>query len=60
MVAINIIKALAYSQASSNRLRMDPTEKIDPIEKVTPWSLKRGYFTAPDKLIATLQGTTLR
>jgi hypothetical protein len=39
---------------------MDPTEKTDAIEKVTPLSLERGHFTDPDKLIATLQGTTLR
>ena len=41
-------------------LRMDPMEKIDAIEQVTPPTLKRGRFTAPDKLIAALQGATLR
>ncbi|MGC2463166.1 MAG: hypothetical protein WA446_19685 [Steroidobacteraceae bacterium] len=41
-------------------LRMDPTEKFDAIEKLTPPSLKRGRFTVSDKLIVALQGTTLR
>jgi site-specific recombinase XerD len=50
----------AHMQTTEIYLRMDPTEKIDAIEKVTPLSLKRGHFTAPDKLIAALQGTTLR
>lgn len=50
----------AQMQTTEIYLRMDPTEKIDAIEKVTPPSLKRGRFTAPDKLIAALQGTTLR
>jgi site-specific recombinase XerD len=50
----------AHMQTTEIYLRMDPTEKIDAIERVTPLSLKRGQFTAPDKLIAALQGTTLR
>ena len=50
----------AQMQTTEIYLRMDPTEKIDAIEKVTPPSLKRGRFTVPDKLIAALQGTTLR
>ena len=50
----------AQMQTTEIYLRMDPTEKIDAIEKVTPPSLKRGRFTVPDKLIAALQGKTLR
>jgi len=50
----------AQMQTTEIYLRMDPTEKIDAIEKVTPPSLKRGRFTVPDKLIAELQGTTRR
>jgi len=37
----------------------DPMDKIEAIEKVIPPYLKRGRFTAPDKLIAVLQGTIL-
>jgi hypothetical protein len=47
-------------QTTEIYLRMDPTEKIDAIEKLTPPSLKRGRFTAPVKLLAELQGTTRR
>ena len=50
----------AQMQTTEIYLRMDPMEKIDAIEKVTPPTLKRGRFTAPDKLIAALQGATLR
>jgi integrase/recombinase XerD len=50
----------AQMQTTEIYLRMDPTEKIDAIEKVTPPSLKRGRFTVPDKLIVELQGTTRR
>lgn len=50
----------AQMQTTEIYLRMDPMEKIDAIEKVTPPTLKRGRFTAPDKLIAVLQGATLR
>lgn len=35
-------------------LRADPTEKLDAIESITPPSLRRGRFRAPDKLIASL------
>lgn len=50
----------AQMQTTEIYLRMDPTEKIDAIEKVMPPSLKRGQFTAPDKLIAELQGKPVR
>jgi site-specific recombinase XerD len=35
-------------------LRVDPSEKLEAIEAVIPPKLKRGKFTAPDKLIASL------
>lgn len=50
----------AQIQTTEIYLRMDPTEKIDAMEKVTPPSLKRGKFKAPDKLIAELQGKTVQ
>jgi len=37
-------------------LRADPTDKLEAIEAITPPTLKRGRFRAPDKLIALLQG----
>jgi len=46
----------ASLQTTEIYLRADPTEKIEMIEKATPLRLKRGTFTAPDKLIAMLQG----
>ena len=44
----------AQIQTSEVYLRADPTEKIEAIEKMIPPSLKRGHFTVPDKLIASL------
>ena len=49
----------AQRQTTEIYLRVDPTEKLDAIENVIPPSLKRGRFTAPDKLIAVLQGSKL-
>lgn len=46
-------------QTTEIYLRADPMEKIEIIEKMIPPSLKRGRFTAPDKLIAVLQGKIL-
>ncbi|MDP3770128.1 MAG: tyrosine-type recombinase/integrase [bacterium] len=46
-------------QTTEIYLRADPMDKLEAIEKVIPPSLKRGRFTAPDKLIAVLQGTIL-
>ena len=37
-------------------LRADPTDKIEVIEAVMPPALRRGHFTVPDKLIASLRG----
>lgn len=45
----------AHMQTTEIYLRADPMEKISAIEGVTPPRLKQGRFTAPDKLIASLQ-----
>jgi hypothetical protein len=49
----------AQMQTTEIYLRADPLEKIDAIEAVTPPSLKQGHFSAPDKLIAILQGKNI-
>lgn len=49
----------AQMQTTEIYLRANPTEKIEAIEDVMPPSLRRGRFTAPDKLIAVLQGAKL-
>jgi integrase/recombinase XerD len=36
-------------------LRVDPSEKLEAMEKVLPPALRRGRFNAPDALIASLQ-----
>jgi integrase/recombinase XerD len=46
----------ADMQATEVYVRADPTEKLDAIEAVIPPSLRRGQFTVPDRLIATLRG----
>jgi site-specific recombinase XerD len=46
----------AHMQTTEIYLRADPMEKLDAIETVTPPSLKRGRFSVPDKLIASLRG----
>jgi integrase/recombinase XerD len=46
----------AHMQTTEIYLRSDPTEKIEAIEGVTPPALRRGRFTVPDKLIASLRG----
>jgi integrase/recombinase XerD len=38
-------------------LRADPTDKIAALDAVMPPALRRGQFTVPDKLIASLRGT---
>lgn len=40
-------------------LRVDPTEKLEAVEAVLPPGLRRGRFTAPDALIASLTGPEL-
>ena len=42
-------------QTTEVYLRADPTDKLEAIEAIIPPSLKRGRFTVPDKLIASLQ-----
>ncbi len=46
----------AHMQTTEIYLRADPMEKIEAIEAVTPPDLRRGRFTVPDKLIASLRG----
>jgi site-specific recombinase XerD len=45
----------ADMQTTEVYLRADPTEKLEALEAVMPPALRRGHFTAPDKLIAFLQ-----
>ena len=45
----------ADMQTTEVYLRADPTDKLEAIEAITPPALKRGRFTIPDKLIASLQ-----
>jgi integrase len=42
-------------QTTEVYLRADPTEKLDAMAALTPPSLQRGRFRAPDKLIASLR-----
>lgn len=44
----------ADMQTTEIYLRADPTDKLETIEAITPLTLKRGRFRAPDKLIASL------
>jgi site-specific recombinase XerD len=46
----------AEMQTTEVYLRADPTEKLEALEAVMPPALRRGRFTVPDKLIASLQG----
>ena len=46
----------ADMQTTEVYLRADPTEKLEAIEAVVPPTLRRGRFTVPDKLIASLHG----
>jgi integrase/recombinase XerD len=46
----------ADMQTTEVYLRADPTDQIGAIEAVMPPALRRGHFTAPDKLIASLRG----
>jgi integrase/recombinase XerD len=43
-------------QTTEAYLRADPTDKLEAIEAVSPPTLRRGRFTVPDKLIASLRG----
>lgn len=48
---------LGHSQMQTTEvyLRADPMEKIETVEGMMPLRLKRGRFTVPDKLIASLK-----
>jgi site-specific recombinase XerD len=46
----------ADMQTTEVYLRADPTDKLEAMEAVIPPTLRRGKFTVPDKLIASLQG----
>jgi len=46
----------ADMQTTEVYLRADPTEKIAALESIMPPALRRGQFTVPDKLIASLRG----
>ena len=46
----------ADMQTTEVSLRADPTDKLEAIEAVIPPTLRRGRFTVPDKLIASLRG----
>jgi len=43
-------------QTTEVYLRADPTEKLAALESIMPPALRRGQFTVPDKLIASLRG----
>jgi integrase/recombinase XerD len=43
-------------QTTEVYLRADPTDKIEALESIMPLALRRGQFTVPDKLIASLRG----
>lgn len=46
----------ADMQTTEIYLRADPTDKLAALEAVMPPALRRGHFTVPDKLIASLRG----
>jgi integrase/recombinase XerD len=46
----------ADMQTTEVYLRADPTDKLEAIEAVMPPTLRRGLFTVPDRLIASLHG----
>lgn len=43
-------------QTTEVYLRADPTEKLEAMSAMSPLTLKRGQFRAPDKLMASLRG----
>lgn len=48
----------ASLQSTEAYLRADPTEKLEALAAMSPPSVRRGRFRAPDKLLAMLQNTT--
>lgn len=47
----------ASLQSTEVYLRADPTEKLEALSAMSPPSVKRGRFRAPDKLLAMLQNS---
>jgi integrase/recombinase XerD len=45
---------LADLRTTGIYLRVDPSEKLEAVEAMTPPGLRRGRFKAPDALIASL------
>lgn len=45
----------ASMQSTEIYLRADPTEKLESLTNMTPPILRRGHFSAPDKLLAMLK-----
>ena len=45
----------ASLQSTEIYLRADPTEKLEALTAVAPFSLRRGRFHVPDKLLAMLK-----
>lgn len=45
----------ADMQATEAYVRADPTEKLDALNAVVPPALRRGQFTVPDRLLASLR-----
>jgi site-specific recombinase XerD len=46
----------ASTQTTEIYLHVDPAEKLETLEAVIPPSLRKGTFSTPDKLIASLRG----
>jgi len=46
-----------HSPEHGNLSAADPTEKLEALAAMTPPTLKRGRFRAPDKLLAMLKDT---
>jgi hypothetical protein len=45
----------ASLQSTEIYLRADPTEKLEALTAVAPFSLRRGRFHVPDQLLAMLK-----
>jgi integrase len=46
----------ANTQTTEIYLQADPTEKLETLEAIIPPSLRKGTFSPPDKLLASLRG----
>ena len=47
------------TQSTEAYTRVDPTEKLEAINTLTPPKIRPGQFRAPDKLLAMLKGQSL-